>query len=286
MSDAHPPPLEPGRPGIVVGYDGSADADLAVRWAAREARARGCPLTLCLASEPAAAGSPQEGGANGQPPAADQEVLAAGTELARRLSGGAQPRSMLVSGPAVASLCELGRDAEMIVLGSRGRGGMPGMAIGSVSLYVAAHAPGRVVIVRGRWQSVQRHAPQPVIAATDGSARSAPALTFAFEEAALRDTWVLAICALADQAGRLGAAHEIERDFTELLARHAESYPEVAVRRQVVPGSARPALLKESARAQFMAVGARGRGGFEGMALGSVGMAIASYAACPVGIAR
>lgn len=278
MADAHPPAAQPGRPGIVVGYDGSPDASEAVRWAAREAHARGCPLTLCLAPDQ---GLAETGGSAADP----ADVLASGLEFASRLPGGEQARSLILRGPAVASLCEQGRTAEMLVVGSRGQGGMPGMAIGSVGLYVAAHAAGRVVIVRGRWQCVP-HAPLPVVAATDGSPGSAPAVAFAFEEAALRDTWLLAICALADQAGRLGTAHEIESDFGELVANHAEKYPEVAVQRQVVPGSARPALLKASERAQFISIGARGRGGFAGMVMGSVGMAVASYAACPVGVAR
>lgn len=277
MPDQQPSHGSPARPGVVVGYDGSPDADIAVRWAAREAQARGCPLTLCLAGDEGAAG-------DGDQTAEPGEVLGRGLELARRLPGGEQARTIIARGPAVACLCEQGHDADMLVVGSRGQGGMPGMAIGSVGLYVAAHSPGRVVIVRGQWQCGP-HAPLPVVAATDGSPGSAPAVAFAFEEAALRDTWLLAICALADQAG-LGSAREIERDFAEVIARHAEKYPDVAVQRQVVPGAARPALLTAAERAQFIAIGARGRGGFEGMVMGSVGMAVASYAACPVGVAR
>jgi len=35
--------------GIIAGYDGSAGSDEALRWAAREAWARGTVLTICLA---------------------------------------------------------------------------------------------------------------------------------------------------------------------------------------------------------------------------------------------
>jgi len=270
----------PRPPGIVVGYDGSSGGEQAVYWASREARDRGCHLTVCVATGdlgPAASNTLNE-------PDSD-ELLDAGMRLARRLLGSEELHPLLLPGRPVPVLCGLGQGADIVVVGSHGRGGMPGMAIGSVGLYVAAHAPGPVVIVRGHWEPGQ-HASMPVVVGSDGSAGSAAAVRFCFEEASLRDTWLLAVCALADQAGALGNYRQIEASFNELIEECRKKYPEVAVTRKVSAGPARSALLQASSAAQIVAVGARGRGGLDEMALGSVSIAVASYASCPAAIVR
>jgi len=50
--------------------------------------------------------------------------------------------------------------------------------------------------------------------------------------------------------------------------------------------AARDALLTAAHDAQLLVVGSRGRGGIQGMALGSVSLAILHHASCPVGVAR
>jgi nucleotide-binding universal stress UspA family protein len=61
-------------------------------------------------------------------------------------------------------------------------------------------------------------------------------------------------------------------------------HPEVVVRRQVVQGAPRSALLEAASGAQLLVVGARGRGGLRGMPLGSVSLAVLHHAACPVSV--
>ena len=106
-------------------------------------------------------------------------------------------------------LCECSGGAEMVV-GSRGRGGLAGLLLGSLSLQVAGHARGRVVVVRGHWRSAAGYVPGAVVVGADGSAASQALVAFAFEEAALRQAPVLTVCALADTAGSFGSAHRIE----------------------------------------------------------------------------
>jgi nucleotide-binding universal stress UspA family protein len=53
----------------------------------------------------------------------------------------------VLQGPAAKVLLDAGHDADMIVVGSRGRGGFAGLLLGSVSQQVAQHAPLPVVIV-------------------------------------------------------------------------------------------------------------------------------------------
>ena len=56
--------------------------------------------------------------------------------------------------------------------------------------------------------------------------------------------------------------------------------------RQVLPGAPRAALLAAAADAQLLVVGARGRGGFDEMSLGSIAQAMLLYAPGPVAIVR
>ncbi|HUZ52679.1 MAG TPA: universal stress protein [Streptosporangiaceae bacterium] len=268
---------------IVVGYDGSPGAEQALAWAAREARCRRSALTVCLARTPAYPGAPPGNAQSGVAPGGE-EALIPGLQLARDLMADGEVRPLIAAGPPAAVLCERSATAGMVVVGCRGRGGLPGLPIGSVALQVAAHARGRIVVVRGEWQPVPGLPPLPVAVGSDGSPASDAAVRFGFEEAGLRGTRLLAVCALADDPAVLSGARQIANDFERLISRHEQQHPDIAVRRQVSEGSARHALLEAAAGAQMLVVGARGRGGFADMSLGSVGMAMACYASCPVGV--
>jgi nucleotide-binding universal stress UspA family protein len=269
--------------GIVVGYDGSAGSAEAVRWAAREAWARGTALTVCLAWAPDHMTRPDESAIADLARQHGKEVLDSGLPYARSVLGADRVHAALVGGPAARVLCERSRTAEMVVVGSRGHGELPGLRLGSVSWQVAGHADGRVVVVRGRWRHVNE-APGPVVAGVDGSPASQAAVTFAFEEAALRDAQLVAVCALADAPGVLGGTRELEEDFGQLIEAEEKEYPEVTVIRQVAVGAPRAALLAAASRAQMLIVGCRGRGGVKGMSLGSVALAVLHHSPCPVGI--
>ena len=171
-----------------------------------------------------------------------------------------------------------------LVVGSRGRGGVAGMLLGSVSWQVAAHAHCPVVVVRGHWRPAGGYNPGPVVVGTDGSATSDAALGFAFEEAALRDAPLLAVSALADAPGSLGGDLKLQEDVEQAITRHEKEHPEVTVLRQVAQGGARTALLAAAHDAQLLVVGSRGRGGINGMLLGSVSQAVLHHAPCPVAV--
>ncbi|HMH92069.1 MAG TPA: universal stress protein [Streptosporangiaceae bacterium] len=140
-------------PGIVVGVDGSAHALRALEWAMREAAIRRADLTV-LTVNPAMASPwtgrrltmPGEAEAKEQSrQAVEQAVAQAALEI-----GTQQPVSVTVSvfsGFPAPALIDASRDADMIVIGSRGAGGFESLLLGSISSQVTHHAECPVVIV-------------------------------------------------------------------------------------------------------------------------------------------
>lgn len=269
------------RDGIVAGYDGSPQGERALRWAASEALARGCALTVCLAWAPQ---DPRALDDAGRELARHhgEDILAAGVRYAESVLGAERVRPLLTLRSAARELCERSAAAEMTVLGARGHGGVAGLALGSVAGQVAGHARGPVVVVRG--DRLQNQPPRPVVVGADGSSASEPAIRFAFREAEVRRIGLLAVCSLTDAPGVLGGAQVVEEDFARALAAREKEFPEVTVIRQVSVRSPRAELMDEAAGAPLLVVGSRGRGGLKGMSLGSVAYAVLHHAPCPVAI--
>jgi nucleotide-binding universal stress UspA family protein len=269
--------------GIIIGYDGSPASDDALRWAAREAWARGTALTICLAWASNGLALIDDPVVRDRIRQRNKEILARGVRLAGSVPDLAEVRTVLAEGSPAHVLCERSSTAEMVVVGSRGHGRLADSTLGSVSWQVASHGQGRVVVVRGQWRPVNQ-APGPVVAGVDGSPASQDALTFAFEEAALRDVPLVALCALMDAPGRIGGARRMEEEFSQLMAQREKEHPEITVLRQVAFGTPRSALLAAAAEAQLLVVASRGLGGLEGMSLGSVAAALVHHSPCPVAV--
>jgi nucleotide-binding universal stress UspA family protein len=278
---------------IIAGYDGSPGSTEALDWAVRETRLRDLPLTICHAWTAASAGVAADTTLAGvAADAADpgrenaEALLAQGVGHAQARDPSVTPRPLPVCGPPTRVLCQQCAGTGMLVVGSRGSGGLEGMLLGSVSFQVAMHAPVPVTVVRGHWRTVPGHHPRPVVVGTDGSVASQAALDLAVEEAALRDVPLVAVCALSDAAGVLGTARDIEADFATRMSKLQADHPEVLVNKRVEQGAPRSALLSAASRGQLLVVGARGRGGLREMMLGSVSMAVLHHALCPVTVVR
>jgi len=134
---------------IVVGVDGSEGSGRALDWAAAEARLRGETLTVVHAWDMPAAIAATTVLPHAQSwailEAAADEVLKA--MVARAEALGAHPREVLVQGHAAATLLSSATEADLLVVGTRGRGGFAGLLLGSVSQAVVHGAPCPVVIV-------------------------------------------------------------------------------------------------------------------------------------------
>jgi nucleotide-binding universal stress UspA family protein len=279
---------------VVVGVDGSESSLDAVRLAAREAALRKRPLLVVhafvwalmrvpLGPHPL---GPPDGGLRNQA----ERLVAEAVEEARRAAPEVPVTARSVDGGVAPVLLAEASDAHMVVLGDRGLGGFTGLLVGSVAVQVAAHATCPVVVAKGR-----QHPNGPVVVGVDESAVSDHAVGFAFEEASLRNAPLVAIHTwhfptptefgdplplVYDQ--EIAAAGE--RVLSEALAGWGERYPDVAVTRRVHRSQPAKALVDESDRAQLVVVGARGRGGFTGLLLGSVSQSVLHHSRCPVAV--
>jgi nucleotide-binding universal stress UspA family protein len=138
--------------GILVGVDGSGHSQRALEWAMREAAIRHVSLTV-LTVHPAVVG--YFGGVSTTP--GDLELTekaraAVKEEADKVLSGldGPYPESVTVKavhGFPVEELVNASKEADMVVLGSRGVGGFTRMLMGSTAGQVVQHAHCPVVII-------------------------------------------------------------------------------------------------------------------------------------------
>jgi nucleotide-binding universal stress UspA family protein len=244
---------------IVAATDGSGESLRAVEWAAREAILRAAPLRIVSAAR--------------QPPAMtalqirpDRDHVADFIRSERDLALHiAASRAALVApglvivtdpiaGPPAQAVTESGSGASMLVLGSRGVGAFTALTLGSVSRYAAAHAACPVVVVRDLL---------PVASGLVGVGIGdlddcAGPLTFAFEEASLRNAAVLAIHARPGPAPEGLAAAAVGTRLAELMESWANKYPGIPVSQQIMPGHPARALIGLSARADLVVMGRHG----------------------------
>jgi nucleotide-binding universal stress UspA family protein len=132
---------------IVVAIDGSEAARQALRWAVDEGRRRQATVDVVHVWHfPTVNPAPNLG--DYQPAAfekAAEELIAA--ELGAMDTEGVSVETHLLSAPAVSSILEAAKGADLLVVGSRGRGGFMGLLLGSVSNQIVHHATCPVVVI-------------------------------------------------------------------------------------------------------------------------------------------
>ncbi|MQA07672.1 MAG: universal stress protein [Pseudonocardiaceae bacterium] len=289
-----------GNPPIIVGVDGSEQASDAVRWAVSEAARHDAPLLVLhgvLMPELYFVGSPDS--ALLAPAKEEGErIVRRASELAKSHEPEVEVRTEAHIGLPARLLIERSGSARMIVLGSRGAGGFGELLVGSTTAAVASHAHCATVVVRGSGIDVERPADAPVVVGVDASPVSDAAIGMAFEAASSRNAPLIAVHTWSDSDGeaifspsRMNVSWESideaeRRMLAERLAGWHEKYPDVTVRQVVTRDRPRHELLEWSKKAQLVAVGSRGRGGFTGLLLGSTSQALIHHAHCPVLVAR
>lgn len=287
--------------GIVVAVDGSDYSTAAVRWAAREAAMRNVVLTIVHGLS-----VPLEGWSDWPTTPTDepadfgpwrdergQKILEDARGVAREAAkdfGAVQITTEVLVSPLVPALIDLSNEAQLIVVGCRGRGPLQRVLLGSVSTALVHHAHCPVAVIHDE----AAPGPQaPVVVGIDGSPASELATAIAFDEASWRGVELVAVHAWWDadmselpaaQWSVIGSA--AEEELAERLAGWQERYPDVRVRRVVVVDQPAHQLLAEAEQAQLVVVGSHGRGGFAGMLLGSVSTVVVHASRVPVIVAR
>jgi nucleotide-binding universal stress UspA family protein len=179
-----------------------------------------------------------------------------------------QQRNPPAIGAPTQALTRAAASASMLVVGSRGAGSFSALLLGSVSRYVATHAPCPVVVAREDSMGVRRE----VAVGIGDPGQPSHALSFAFEEASLRKVGLLALHAWHwpwPGTGPLGTPAAAERaaihasqtpsdigtELEDMLASVRGSYPEVEVRTEVADAHPARMLAEASARADLVVIG-------------------------------
>jgi nucleotide-binding universal stress UspA family protein len=282
---------------VVVGYDQTPHSERALVLAAREAAMRGAPLQIVhayswlpLTADPGTA--PVAESAEDCRAWAEKTVQGAAAR-ANAAHPGLQVTAHAYDGHAPKVLANASRGAELLVVGSRGRGGFPGLLVGSVSLRVLADACCPVIVVPGP----DRPARSRVVAAVDIDEPCDSVFDFAFTEAARRGDELLVhhvwdepwIATYGEDTDVTAEVKAVEADCALRLDSQVRSWhakwPEVYVVQRVGTGPAATVLVEASEAADLIVFGGRRHGdGRHGMKLGPVATTVLHHATCPVAV--
>ncbi|MFD3973652.1 universal stress protein [Streptomyces cyaneofuscatus] len=278
---------------VIAAVDGSTHSRQALDWAAREAARRHLPLVI-VHVRPLTRNVDEETGRR----EAD-ELLAEAVRRSELVSPASRPSVLAPLDFPAAALVSLGRDASMVVVGSRGLGGFRSLMIGSNSLATASMAPCPVVVVQdGRSDEDDRlegeEAYSDIVAGVAADESSEAVLEFAFATAAARPGarlrivhgWTMFSSMLAggpvfDRESAQGSA---ERGLAEVTSGWEERYPQVEVVREPVNGSAARTLVTASATSALTVIGRRKGGESLGLGLSPVAQTTLTHALGPVAV--
>lgn len=291
---------------VVVGYDGSPAAQEALRWAAREARARHASVHVLHIQPPLPAEAVGYSVASGAPDEFEQAghaLLEQAKDIVRQVEPYVTVTTSLEHEAVTPALLDASSSgASVLVMGSRGRGGVAGLLLGSTSTQVSSHASCPVIVLHDPEQRSYNGEPTEfagrVVLGLDGSELSRDAMAFAFEYACRHGlgltalhTWDVplpeTVPPMVVSRDELDDVQEDELKLTaRQLAAFTEQHPEVDLKQKVVRGSAESVLVSAAKDAALVVVGSRGRGGFLGLVLGSVSQALLQNAVSPVAVVR
>ncbi|MBK6887320.1 MAG: universal stress protein [Tetrasphaera sp.] len=291
---------------IVPGSDASPSSQLALDWAVTtaEAQGRGIRIVHALPIESIPHLAPASPfGWNAETPIGLTDVKDEAVTRAVDRLGDDRVSFGQVPGSPAARLVAQANPGDLLVTGTRGHGVIRAALLGSTAYAVAAHAPCPVVIVRAPENATAAVRPgpdHPVLVGIDDVETSQAALDEAATWAAASGA-VLRIVRAVEVDGMAFAAAPLfvsDLEFASALKDHADdviaaavdhvrsTHPDLEIKASVVPGRPGIVLGHEARGAGLAVVGSRGRGGFAGLALGSVSHHLIHDAACPVMVAR
>ena len=274
---------------VVVGLDGSPSAERALEWAIDQAQRESRQLSLAHGVDPSGSVWVDPAGIDHRAVLsalhADAVVM---LDHAREQISGEAPdlvvHEVLRMSDARVTLLELSEQAAMLVVGSRGRGPIKSLLLGSVSLAVSREARCPVVVVRPSNPGIVRNG---VLVGADGTDRSLATLEFAYRQASLHQLPLTIMHCFWD--ARPGTeeepvASDVRLVLSESLAGLGEKFPEVQARTELVRGMADERLVRASQRMDLVVVGAHHGGTLTTLLYGSIANAVLEHATCPVAI--
>jgi nucleotide-binding universal stress UspA family protein len=235
---------------VVVAVDGSEHAEDALAWAADHAALHHRPLAVVSVWEPVPSMWLDTTGINhtvlyAELASAGADRVKVAAEKARSLHPELSIETAVGRGDVRGELLRLSKRASLLVLGSRGRGPIRSLLLGSVSAAVARHALGPVVGI-------------------DGTERSMGAVTAAYEQAAATGQHLTVLhCFWDARVAYAGAmvvdesddAADVRALVAETTAGLAEKHPDVDVEVRIVRGLADQVLVAESQGRDLVVLG-------------------------------
>ncbi|MEV7435709.1 universal stress protein [Streptomyces griseoviridis] len=287
---------------VIAAVDGSDNSLRALDWAVDAARGRGAPLRVVHVRQHG--GWTQPGVPLAPVPDSDDDTVIG--EVRRHLDDVADRPVMeylALEGAPAAVLPELGATAQLLVLGSRGRGGFASLLLGSNGVAASRDADCPVVVVPPPGREVhgegQDEPGRRVVVGVKVDEPDEPTLSFAFAEAARLGARVQAIAAYTWPVQTVVAPGgllppTVDQDAIEnetrtlaegILAPYRERHPGVRADAVAAPGDAAGQLVAASADAALVVVGRhRRRLLAPARLLGSVTQAVLLHAASPIAV--
>lgn len=269
------------RGAVAVAVDGSEHARRAVRWAADQAALEHRRLTVLAVA------------VTGDDPTTAPDAAAEAVEAARALHPEGPVVSLVGAGDPRQLLVDASAHTHLLVLGSRGRGPVSSMLLGSVSAAVSKQAACPVVVCRPL-QDVERRG--GVVVGADGSPESLPVVEFAYRQAFLRGEPLTVLHSVYDAVAVAARARDehAEPDVPGLEELHAalaasvaglsEDYPGVPVTLTVRQGLADQALDPRHGGWELIVVGRHPMTSLDRVLTGSIATAVLERADAPVAV--
>lgn len=270
---------------VIVGFDGSDHGRGAVVWAAYEAARMRRRLVVLTVGDDTGVGLRGPVSMSHLVLRAAREdaqrIADAGAGLARDSSPGVTAEALVVLGHPPRVLPCSSRDAALLVVGTRARGPIAEMALGSVAGSVAGRCSCPVALVRA---GVDAHpdAAHPVVVGVDGSRAGLRAAVVA---AAMAAGAGAPLTAVAAWSARVPSSREVaEQAVDEAVEQARAACPSLQVDGVELEGRAAEVLTRRACSAGLLVVGSQGHGTVRNALLGSVGFAVAHLAPCPVAV--
>ncbi|WP_331754116.1 universal stress protein (plasmid) [Streptomyces chartreusis] len=264
---------------VVVGVDGSLNAVRALDWASDEAARRGAALRVVHAVPDRDEAEP---------------VLASAAVRVRERHPDLSVEVKAMEGGTVRALLRESEGSELTVVGTRGLGGVAALLAGSVSLRLAAHVHGPLLVVRGDHACDGERT--VLLGLEDDS--DADAASYAFDEAKRRGARLRVVHSThrhvtpelpslipgTSPGQRRRAQNDLAEDAVPRfdLARLRDEHPEVGVETHTVRRGAARALLDDTRESAVVVIGAHRRTSRLGPQLGPVAHTLLRSSHCPV----